>query len=605
MKTSATNIRPENRFSSKNNIQRIVIILGLPRSGTTLAAAIFDAHDETVVCYEPWNRSKKEKLGPRLSPQQVADFYKQPVPTTATTFVIKETSVEVDALIWISSFIEYNCDQYPIKVIWTVRNFSHSYLSLMERGREWWGNHKMTISIASYNSWLTNALRATDLISNLFKASPGLIYSYEALVNNPQNIIKKLMETCDLAYSEKLINYFEHVARVNIHGDINIQNSPGAIQNHSIAARDAEWENYESDLQEAAMHEIMVYLNGVSAELFKIEYIETYGQLKCIAAIASKIVKGKVIANYIAKQVQKKLSVIVVVSQMTEQALNTIYSLSTHHQQEVTEQDYEIVVVEIPSDRLLDENRLYKMGGNIRYHLQDEKNASVLFAVKEGIKLIHSKFVSFMTDGGGLVTPGVIRATLDAIRLNSNAVVAVPAYDINVDTRNKPIKGGNNQVTQTHPLNSIHWKEDGYRLFDIGLLSKSNKRGRYFLNITESSFLTLPKILLKTIGIYDEDSNFEGSGYTNQEMFIRACEQENTLIYLALFEGTFSQYHDRDTIGSGKRSGKNLLAKLASKAHGIREKRLSPANHRFEIIGKLNPQATPCLIEILQNIGRR
>ncbi len=267
------------------------------------------------------------------------------------------------------------------------------------------------------------------------------------------------METCELTYSEKLINYFEHVSKNNIQGDINVQKHPGAIQNNSIVSRDAEWTKYQSELQKAAMHEIMVYLNGVSAELYKTKYIETYDQLKCIADIASKIVKGNVISKYIAKQMQKMLSIIVVVNPMTELALNTIYSLSIHHQQDVTEQDYEIIVLEITSGQPLDENRLYKMGRNIRYYLRDETTESVALAIKEGIKLTHSKFVSVVADGGMLVTPGVVRAALDAIRLNRNAVVAVPAYGISVDTGNKPKRRVNHQVKLTHLLNSIRWKE--------------------------------------------------------------------------------------------------------------------------------------------------
>jgi hypothetical protein len=138
MKSQTTPQYNKSSKSPPNNVEQIVIILGLPRSGTTLAAAIFDAHDETVVCYEPWNRSKKLNLNPRLSPQQLAEHYKQNIPDSATTFVVKETSISLNALKWISSFIEYNCDDYPVKIIWTVRKFSHSYLSLIDRGRSWW-----------------------------------------------------------------------------------------------------------------------------------------------------------------------------------------------------------------------------------------------------------------------------------------------------------------------------------------------------------------------------------------------------------------------------------------------------------------------------------
>jgi Sulfotransferase domain len=600
MKIVTTNTRPEKSSSSTNNIQKIVIILGLPRSGTTLAAAIFEAHDETVVCYEPWNMGKEDKLGPRLTPHQLAHYYKQSVPVTATTFVIKETSIEIDALTWISRFIEYNCDRYLIKVIWTVRIFSHSYLSFVQRGREWWGNQNMNINMASYNLWLTNALRATDYISHIFKASPGLIYSYEALATNPRHVIKKLMETCDLAYNEKLINYFEHVSRTNIRGDRNIQRNPGAIRNDSISARAKEWMEYESELQKAPMHEIMAYLNGVSSELYKTEYIDTYDQLQCIAAIASKEAKGKVVGNYIVRQMKKKLSVIVVVDRMTEQVLNTIYSLSSHHQQEVTEQDYEIVVVEIPSDRPLDENRLYKMGSNVRYFLQDEKSKSVALAVKMGMRLVHSKFISVITNEAIVVTPGVVRATLDAIKISGDAVIAVPAYhigppkDLNLSDHKK--------ARTTDLLKLIKWKEDGYRLFDLAFLSRSSNKGSVYLNMAECGFLTFPKRLSNVIDVTN-NSNLEGSDFTNLKIFNRACEQKDTPIYLALFEGAFGQHQDTGSIDDDKRSGETLLSKLVRKVQDIRADTSSPASRRYEVIGKLNSQATSSLINLLSNIS--
>ena len=408
-----TSIQPAKTSKSSNNLHQILIILGTPRSGTTLAAAIFDAHDDTTVCYEPWNRSKKLNLDPRLSPQQLVDYYKQAIPDSATTFVVKETSISLNALRWVSSFIEYNCDDYDIKIIWTVRRFSHSYLSLIDRGRDWWGNTDMSVNLGSYNRWLTKADLAISMILSLFKASPGLIYSYEALVDNPPSVIRKLMESSGLSYSDKLINYFEHVSKRNIRGDRNIQKEPGAIQNTSIAARDAEWLQYEDQLKNAEMHEVMVYLNNISKEIFKKQYIETYDQFKELAADVFKANEYKVVAKLIAKHQRKKLSIILVVFNMPEQALNTVYSLSCNYQKAVTENEYEIIVIENNSERTLDAQRLYKMGSNIHYLLRNETHASPVFAINEAVELSASKFVAIMIDGARMLSPGVVRATLD------------------------------------------------------------------------------------------------------------------------------------------------------------------------------------------------
>jgi len=32
----------------------LVILLGLPRSGTTMATAMFDVHPNISACFEPW-----------------------------------------------------------------------------------------------------------------------------------------------------------------------------------------------------------------------------------------------------------------------------------------------------------------------------------------------------------------------------------------------------------------------------------------------------------------------------------------------------------------------------------------------------------------------
>ena len=40
-------------------IEKFVCLLGLPRSGTTIATAIIDAHSAVEMFYEPWNSSRK------------------------------------------------------------------------------------------------------------------------------------------------------------------------------------------------------------------------------------------------------------------------------------------------------------------------------------------------------------------------------------------------------------------------------------------------------------------------------------------------------------------------------------------------------------------
>lgn len=598
----AKNLQPVKTSESSNDLHQIIIILGTPRSGTTLAAAIFDAHEDTAVCYEPWNRSKKLNLSPRLSPQQLADYYKQAIPDNATTFVIKETSISLDALRWVSSFIEYNCDNYDVKIVWTVRKFSHSYLSLIERGREWWGNTDMSVNLGSYNRWLTKANRASNMIVSLFKASPGLIYSYEALVENPSDVIRKIMESSGLSYSDKLISYYEHVPKKNIRGDRNIQKSPGAIQNTSIATRDKEWSKYEDQLKSAEMHEVMTYLNNISEEILKKKYIETFDQFQELAISVFKANEYKAVTQLIAKQLRKKLSIIVVVYSMPKQAMNTIYSLSCHYQKSVTVDDYEIIVIENKSEHTLDEQRLYKMGSNIRYQLRNETHSSPVFAINAAVELSRSKFVAIMIDGARMLSPGVVRATLDAIAISKNSIVAVPGYHLGSEPQQHAIKNGYNEEAETHLLQSIDWKNNGYKLFDIACFSGSSAEHGILQRVPESNFLTLPRKLFIELGGYDESFNSHGGGYANLDMFKRVCEQNKVRIFSPICEGTFHQYHGGATTGGDKGDRNKLMSTLTEQYKKLRGEEYTAPEIDQELIGKFRIEAKKYMEESLKKI---
>ena len=50
---------------------RFVALVGFPRSGTTLLAALIDAHTDVRMYYEPWNSSPKHRPDP---PETFAEF---------------------------------------------------------------------------------------------------------------------------------------------------------------------------------------------------------------------------------------------------------------------------------------------------------------------------------------------------------------------------------------------------------------------------------------------------------------------------------------------------------------------------------------------------
>ena len=126
----------------------------------------------------------------------------------------------------------------------------------------------------------------------------------------------------------------------------------------------------------------------------------------------------------------KKISILVIVYKMPRQALNTIYSLSAHHQKNIHESDFEIVVVENESSCNLDEQDVLAIGNNIRYFRRTETSASPCAAVNFGLGKCTGKSIGLMIDGARMVTPRILEYALLAQHADVDSLMAVPGYNL-------------------------------------------------------------------------------------------------------------------------------------------------------------------------------
>src|SRR6478735_12819888 len=106
------------------------------------------------------------------------------------------------------------------------------------------------------------------------------------------------------------------------------------------------------------------------------------------------------------------LSVIVIVYNMSRQAMNTLRSLALPYQKNVTVDDYEVVVVENQSANLLDPSAVAALGSQFRYFLRDEKGVSPSPAVNFAFSQCRGKQIGLIIDGARMVTPRVIEYAL-------------------------------------------------------------------------------------------------------------------------------------------------------------------------------------------------
>lgn len=238
-----------------------------------------------------------------------------------------------------------------------------------------------------------------------------------------------------------------------------------------------------------------------------------------------------------------RLSIVVIVYRMAEQALNTVYTLSTSYQRNVREEDYEIIVVENRSDQTVDTQRLHALGNNIRYLCRDEQGVSPAAAINTGLAMARAPFVGLLIDGARMVTPRVIDYALAAQCIDQDALVAVPGYNLGPDLHHLNKSQQYDETTERILLNDANWKEDGYRLFTIANISEANPRG-VFQPFMECNCIFTSLANWQRIGGADEAFHFPGGGGLNLHMYRSLGLLKEVEYFIVLpGEGSFHQYH--------------------------------------------------------------
>jgi len=236
------------------------------------------------------------------------------------------------------------------------------------------------------------------------------------------------------------------------------------------------------------------------------------------------------------------VSIVVIFHRIPRQADNTLYSLSVRHQRHVTEDDYEIIVVENSSDAEYGESRARAHGANVRYFHRREEGVSPVSAVNFGFEQARAPLVGFMIDGAHMVTPRVVENALRAARLHPAPLVTVPAHHLGSVEQHFNKSAGYDEQIEERLLAESKWKEDGYVLFDIGCWSGANPNG-FFSPFIESSAIFCTRAMFESIGRADVRFDGPGGGVVNQDIYMRLCRVPGSRLIVLASEGSFHQFH--------------------------------------------------------------
>ena len=283
-----------------------------------------------------------------------------------------------------------------------------------------------------------------------------------------------------------------------------------------------------------------------------------------------------------------KLSIVVIVYKMPDQAEKTLYSLSPAYQQGVREQDYEVIVVENHSDRVLGSKRALQYASNVRYFHRQETLRSPVNAINFGAAKARGRYVAIMIDGARMLSPGIVNLALAAFRADPQAAVSAPGYHIGHKLQQIAVNEGYNEEAEAELLKSISWPQDGYRLFDIAVLSGSCQGG-FFQPNYESNFIAMPVKKWKALGGVDTRYNDFGGGNANLDLYKRLLEYPGTAFYVLFGEGSFHQFHGGVTTGTRKAERDVIYKQLDDQDRSIRGDNRTPPNVRPILFGTPHP----------------
>jgi glycosyltransferase involved in cell wall biosynthesis len=244
------------------------------------------------------------------------------------------------------------------------------------------------------------------------------------------------------------------------------------------------------------------------------------------------------------------LSVIVIGFDMARELPRTVTSLLPPYQRGLEIEDVEIIVVDNGSAQPVTRD-LFAQEADIQILRVDDGGVSPCLAINRGVALARADHIALMIDGARMVSPGMVRAALDAAGSNPDAFVATLGFHLGPKVQQVSVEEGYSRDVEDRLLADVGWPNgDGYRLFEICSLGESYAMG-VLAPPTETTFFVMRKAMFEAIGGYNEGFVQPGGGFASFDFFRRAVEAAGDGFIMLVGEGTFHQLHYGATTQAG------------------------------------------------------
>lgn len=172
----------------------VVVMIGPPRSGTTLIANTVMSHSKVAGLIEPWHRHRDEGYATTDPAHLMAENELRPTPDRPH-LAIKETTTRGGNVDLSLKLLQTAADQgiYPA-LIMILRCPFATFLSQVDASRQMWREKKLAeASQDSFERWANAQRRALKKITDQARAQHVRLISYEAFCAQPKSELARLM----------------------------------------------------------------------------------------------------------------------------------------------------------------------------------------------------------------------------------------------------------------------------------------------------------------------------------------------------------------------------------------------------------------------------
>jgi hypothetical protein len=174
-------------------LRQVIGVVGQPRSGTTLLAAMLGMHSRINAVFEPWNlKHAQTGNGCRITLDDFIISLDVKFSAQQDVLLLKETTTELAYVNGLASLLSSLTGPVRPGLIVIIRNPFHVYLSEIEARRKWWGANGLTISSETFDRWASRTLDALGALRSLAERFDGVVITYEKLTRSPKSVGKLL-----------------------------------------------------------------------------------------------------------------------------------------------------------------------------------------------------------------------------------------------------------------------------------------------------------------------------------------------------------------------------------------------------------------------------